>query len=36
MVMSVSRPSSASHSRGWPYMTDWVRSKFFDGPPLIR
>ena len=34
--MSASRPSSACHRPGSPYMSALVRSWFLDGPPSIR
>ena len=36
MVMSASRPSSACHSSGSPYISALVLSWFLDGPPSTR
>ena len=36
MVMAASLLSSALHSFGFPYISDFVRSKLFDGPPSTR
>ena len=36
MAMPASRPISACHSSGLPYIRALVRSWFFDGPPSIR
>ena len=36
MVMSASLVSRSFHSFGFPYISDLVRSKLFDGPPSTR